>query len=298
VAVQLRNQLQQALGEGALAVPASLVFDHPTAQQLAAFFEVQVALPALEATTAAADDSYFLVQSLVQPDGAASAQHRSGALGAAYEPLGDCLTRLRTGDPSKPPMFAITSIEGTATAFASLQTEGDLYALLHEHIATGARATLCQASMADLGAKYAALIIKELVRREGVPTECKAVPNAPANCAAPYVLIGMSFGATLAHHVAVAAHARGHPANGLVSIDLISPAAEQLVASGQGILTRQSVCIRLEHSPSTSPNLLCTFAGGSHDRRPCTGSTWHNGDSRSGGGELTTRALCTSPTLS
>ena len=299
VAVQLRNQLQQALGEGALAVPASLVFDHPTAQQLAAFFEVQVALPVLEAPTAAADDSYLLVQSpVLQLDGAASAQPRSGALDAAYEPLGDCLIRLRVGDPSKPPMFAITSIEGTATVFASLQTEGDLYALLHEHIATGARATLCQASMAELGAKYAALIIKELVRREGVPTECIAVPNAPVNCAAPYVLIGISFGATLAHHVAVAAHARGHPADGLVIIELMPPAPEQLVTSQQAILTRQSVCIRLEHSPSTSLHLLCTFAGGRHDRRHCAGSTWHNNDSRSGGGELTTRALCTSPTLS
>jgi hypothetical protein len=157
--------------------------------------------------------------------------------------------------------------------------------------------------MAELGAKYAALIIKELVRREGVPTECIAVPNAPANCAAPYVLIGISFGATLAHHVAVAAHARGHPADGLVIIELMPPAPEQLppeqLTSQQAILTRQSVCIRLEHSPSTSLHLLCTtFAGGSHDRQLNAGSTWHNGDSRSGGGELTTRALCTSPTLS
>eukprot|EP00964_Phaeocystis_antarctica_P132920 scaffold97075_cov47-Phaeocystis_antarctica.AAC.1 len=40
-AVELRNQLQQALGEGASALPSTLVFDHPTARQLAAFFEAQ-----------------------------------------------------------------------------------------------------------------------------------------------------------------------------------------------------------------------------------------------------------------
>eukprot|EP00964_Phaeocystis_antarctica_P003944 scaffold2116_cov46-Phaeocystis_antarctica.AAC.1 len=40
-AVELRNQLQQALGEGAPSLPSTLVFDHPTARQLAAFFEAQ-----------------------------------------------------------------------------------------------------------------------------------------------------------------------------------------------------------------------------------------------------------------
>ena len=38
-AVELRNQLQQAAGEGA-ALPSTLVFDHPTARQLAQFLQL------------------------------------------------------------------------------------------------------------------------------------------------------------------------------------------------------------------------------------------------------------------
>eukprot|EP00964_Phaeocystis_antarctica_P035000 scaffold19941_cov71-Phaeocystis_antarctica.AAC.1 len=36
-AVELRNELQEALGEGAPALPSTLAFDHPTARQLAVF---------------------------------------------------------------------------------------------------------------------------------------------------------------------------------------------------------------------------------------------------------------------
>ena len=94
--------------------------------------------------------------------------------------------------------------------------------------------------MAELGAKYAALIIKELVRREGVPTECVAVPNAPANCAAPYMLIGASFGSMLAHHVAVAAHARGRPAAGLVLLEPVPLVLSGLRTRGRRFLLKVS----------------------------------------------------------
>ena len=109
--------------------------------------------------------------------------------------------------------------------------------------------------MAELGAKYAALIIKELVRREGVSTERVGVPNAPVNCAAPYVLIGASFGSLLAHYVAVAAHARGRPAAGLVVIEPTSPVPNCDSTDGLGEistgLTRQQVCILFVHTLST-----------------------------------------------
>ena len=142
-----------------------------------------------------------------------------------HELLSHCLIRLRAGDPSKPPTFAITSLDGTATMFAPLQAEGDLYALQHEHISTGSRAALREVSLAGLAAKYAALIIKELVRRDSSSTERTIAPDAPTiravpnESAAPYVLIGASFGSFLAHHVAVAAHALGYPAAGLVLLD-------------------------------------------------------------------------------
>ena len=98
--------------------------------------------------------------------------------------------------------------------FAPLHAEGDLYALQHEHISTGSREALREASLA---ATYAAAIIKELVRRNSSSTECTDVPDAPTirrvsdESASPYVLIGASFGSFLAHHIAVAASALGRP---------------------------------------------------------------------------------------
>merc|ERR1719162_2687298 len=52
-AVELRNQLQQELGEGAPALPSTLIFDHPTARQLATLLQPQAAPLALAAPTAA-----------------------------------------------------------------------------------------------------------------------------------------------------------------------------------------------------------------------------------------------------
>ena len=193
--------------------------NHPTPISSSPFSETQVPFPALEVPArVAAVDSYRVVQS--------PARLAPGvALGAVHELLSHCLIRLRAGDPSKPPTFAITSLDGTATMFAPLQAEGDLYALQHEHISTGSRAALREVSLAGLAAKYAALIIKELVRRDSSSTERTIAPNAPTiravpnESAAPYVLIGASFGSFLAHHVAVAAHALGRPAAGLVLLD-------------------------------------------------------------------------------
>jgi hypothetical protein len=210
-AVELRNQLQQALGEGAPALPSTLIFDHPTARQLATLLQPQAAPLALAAPTATATESSRLVQSLVSQDsGAASARLASSSPAAAHEALGDCLLRLRLGDPSKPPLFALTSLDGSGTLFAPLQAEGDLYALQHEHVSTGARAALSEASLAELAAKYAALILAEMARRD---------PAAPDESAAPFVLLGVSFGSFLAHHVAVAADALGRPAAGLVLLE-------------------------------------------------------------------------------
>ena len=167
-------------------------------------------LPALEARTVATADSE-------------RHQPQEMAPTVRHESLGDCLIRCKVGDPSKPVMFGMTGFEGTSTIFAKLPTEGDFYALEHEHFATGLAEHLREATMAELAAKYAARIIKELVRRERAATKGTIAPDAPIHRATPYVLIGSSFGAILAHHVAVAVHERGRPAAGLV---LIEPESE------------------------------------------------------------------------
>ena len=74
-AVELRNQLQQALGEGAPALPSTLIFDHPTARQLATLLQSQAAPLALAAPTAAAvldQPSCIVGSSALLPAGVAS----------------------------------------------------------------------------------------------------------------------------------------------------------------------------------------------------------------------------------
>ena len=249
-AVELRNQLQHALGEGAPALPSTLIFDHPTARQLATLLQPQAAPLALAAPTATATDSNRLVQSLVSQDsGAASARLVSASPAGAHEALGDCLLRLRLGDPSKPPLFALTSLDGSGTLFAPLQAEGDVYALQHEHVGTGARAALSEASLAELAAKYAALILVEMARRD---------PAAPDESAAPFVLIGVSFGAFLAHHVAVAAHALGRPAGGLVLLEPwpVPPLLRDVIGTDRP----QQVCALSAPSLPPSPHPLRTLS--------------------------------------
>lgn len=122
----------------------------------------------------------------------------------SHERLNDCLLRLRAGDPSKAPLFAVTSLDGTATMFAPLSVECDVYAIQHEHMSTGGRAALGEASLPELALKYAQLILEEVARR-------------PSPCG--FHLIGVSFGSFLAHHIAVAAHSLGVPAAGLVLLE-------------------------------------------------------------------------------
>ena len=85
-AVELRNQLQQALGEGAPALPSTLVFDQPTARQLAAFVEAQhapappAAPPVTTAATLGSAEVVLAGSSALLPqgaDGAASVWHLS-----------------------------------------------------------------------------------------------------------------------------------------------------------------------------------------------------------------------------
>jgi hypothetical protein len=283
-AVELRSRLHQALCEGAPALPSTLVFEQPTARQLAAFLEAQHASEApatavgelLSAevhhsmsTSSTASVEPLPFPALEQPapvaveghDAVQSPGHLAPglALGAVHQPLGGCLIFLRAAASSKPPTFAITSSDGSATMFARLQSEGDLYALQHEHISTGSREALHEASLDGLAARYAAVIIKELGRRNSSST---AVPDTltirPDGSAYPYVLIGASFGSFLAHHVAVAAHALGRPPAGLVLIDP-PPVPPLLRTRGRRSLSgeprdRKKVC-----SLAVSLHCNCTF---------------------------------------
>ena len=124
-------------------------------------------------------------------------------------------------------------------------------------------------------AKYAALIIEELVRRDSSSTKCTVASNAPTSRAvpdkpaAPYVLIGASFGSFLAHHVAVAAHALGRPAAGLVLLDPW-PVPPLLRTRGRRLLLRFSgaprdcrqVCAPSQHPRSifSTPTLCACSA--------------------------------------
>uniref|UniRef100_A0A7S3TSX1 Carrier domain-containing protein n=1 Tax=Emiliania huxleyi TaxID=2903 RepID=A0A7S3TSX1_EMIHU len=211
----MRNQLQAAAGE-ATVLPATLVFDYPTARQLAHFFA-----PAASADADTASPALL--------DAAPSAGGLSPAqAGAGFERLGDCLLMLRSGASEPPPLFAVTSLEGTATLFSALTTAGGLYALQHEHLSTGDPAALAEATLPEVALKYAELIIGEMRRR--------AAGGA-------FLLTGVSFGSFLAHHVAVAAGSLGFPAAGIVLLEpwpvpplLSPPTSEEGAAQAAAVL--------------------------------------------------------------
>ena len=113
------------------------------------------------------------------------------------------------------------------------------------HVSTGARAALSEASLAELAAKYAALILAEMARRD---------PAAPDESAAPFVLLGVSFGSFLAHHVAVAADALGRPAAGLVLLEPwpVPPLLRDVIGSDRP----QQVCTLSSPHPHSTGTLL------------------------------------------
>jgi len=214
-AVELRNQLQAAVGQR-LSLPNSLIFDHPTPGQL-----VELLVPTradiaevIQGTTASeieapatARPEEPILQALLSPSGDGETKIDRALLSQAggYERINKCLLRLHTRAPDKPSLFGVPSLDGSATLFAALAVDCDVYALQHEHCSTGARSSLDVESLPELALKFAEVIVAEMERRP--------LPSSP------FYLVGVSFGAFLAHHIAVAVESLGRSAAGLVLLE-------------------------------------------------------------------------------
>ena len=73
----------QALGEGASALPSTLVFDHPTARQLAAFFEAQEA-PAAPVQPISTSADAFIAAEVVIAGATAMLPQGAGSMASVW----------------------------------------------------------------------------------------------------------------------------------------------------------------------------------------------------------------------
>ena len=187
--VELRNRLSARLGD-AVELPETLIFDHPTLRQIEAGI-----------TEAGSLGEVTRIQPCF-PQSMADSPDSGALVSPSHERLSASLTRLRPGK-SGMPLFASPSFNGRSAFFAALPVACALYALEFEHIHTGG--VVADRNMGDVAEALATDAISECGHR-----------NLPR-----FHLIGASFGAALAHQVALSAQRLGSEPHKLVMIDAL-----------------------------------------------------------------------------
>ena len=202
-AVELRNQLQRAVGTG-LSLPSTLVFDHQTARQLALALQPDGAGQRMSAAHEPAASSHRLQE--VRP--AIDSRTRRSVIGLDAEQICTGLTCLRRASVGMA-VFCVPNANGHAHAFRGLSKVCDnpMYALIHPHNQTGSdvRAASLEVFLDD----WSTAILQE-------------VGMAILHCG-DFALIGGSTGGLFAHQTALAAHKRGLSPRRVFLLDPLPP---------------------------------------------------------------------------
>ncbi|RBQ20834.1 beta-ketoacyl synthase [Spongiactinospora rosea] len=229
-AVELRNRLGTAIG---MRLPTMLIFDHPTARQVAGQLHARLAAQTTDAPTDGPDTVSALFRAAVGAGKGAEGLaflRAAGALRPTFGTPGELPPTVRLAEgPARPRLFTVGShiAAGSSHQFArmaaGLRGVRDVYSLPMPGFATEEK---LPASADVLLASYAEAVVEY---SEGEPA----------------VLVGYSAGGIFAHATARLLEERGHAPAGLVLLDTYSPDSSAMGALWasllQGLLDREEM---------------------------------------------------------
>ena len=221
--IELRNKLEHL---AAMAVPSTVLFEHPTGRQLMVALnekrELTGEVPVVFASSPFERPPLTSLVSNLYRNGAAEGLHRAS------------LSQLSRGEEGGVPLFCVPALNGQAEGYRGLARvrTNPIYGACHPHLHTGASAALGARTLDEVTGGWA-MAITSVVSR--------------SNNGEGFVLLGASMGGALAHEVAV-------------SCQRLST-APQLICLIDPLPPRRPLSVALETGPRAAANALASLAG-------------------------------------